>query len=87
MSKILRIVVVIVGTITLVLAKIATKISWFAILVLTILKLTSVLTIPWFAGLFSLGAISTGLFMFFGGIIVTVLSALVTINSAKSIED
>lgn len=52
---------------------------WLVTLVImTILKLTGVVLMPWFAGVFAAGAISTGLWMLFGGLIIIIISYIIT---------
>ena len=46
---------------------IAMKYWMIVLVIMTILKLTGVVAMPWFAGILSAGAISTGLWMLFGG--------------------
>jgi len=76
----------IIGIISMVGSALVMKFWAITIIVLSILKLTSVLNIPWFAGITSLGAISTGLWMLFGGLIVMILSYIITIISGLIIK-
>ena len=60
---------------------------WFiTIIIMTILKLTGVVMMTWFAGPLTAGAISTGLWMLFGGLIMMGISLVVTVIGAVLIE-
>jgi len=47
------------------------------LVVMTILKLLGVITVAWFAGPFTVGAVSTGLWMLVGGLIMLGTSIVV----------
>jgi len=48
------------------------------VVIMTILKLTGAVAMPWFAGPLTAGAISTGLFMLFGGLLFLGISMVIT---------
>jgi hypothetical protein len=56
------------------------------IVIMSILKLTGVIQILWFAGIFSAGAISTGLWMLFGGLVMMAISFVITAIGAAILD-
>jgi hypothetical protein len=60
---------------------------WLVTLVIiSILKITNLVAVPWFAGITTVGAISTGLWMLFGGLIMLFVSAIITAIGTTLIE-
>jgi hypothetical protein len=57
------------------------------LVIMTILKLTGAVAMPWFAGIFTAGAISTGLWMLFGGLIFMGISFGITAIGAALMDD
>jgi len=56
------------------------------IIIMSILKLTGLLVIPWFTSIFAAGAISTGLWMLFGGLILMGISFLIGVASVALLD-
>ena len=62
---------------------IATNIWFGSFIVLVLLKLTSLISIPWFASIFVLSAIGTPLWLLFGGVVLYLLGIAVLFLSAS----
>jgi len=73
----------IVGTIG---SLIALKFWAITLVIMSILKLTGAVVMPWFAGAFTAGAISTGLWMLFLGLVMVVVSMVVAAIGGALIE-
>ena len=86
MKKFSAIIMAIIGIISMIGSALVMRFWAITIIILSVLKLTAVLNIPWFAGITTLGAISTGLWMLFGGLIVMILSYIITIISGLIIK-
>jgi hypothetical protein len=65
------------GFLSVVGSAIAMRYSMITVVIMSILKITGVLVIPWFAGVFTAGAISTGIWMLFLGLIFMFIGFLV----------
>jgi hypothetical protein len=57
------------------------------LVIMIILKLTGAVAMPWFAGMFTAGAISTGLFMLFGGFVFMGISFIITAIGAALMDN
>ena len=77
----------IAGIIGIIGSAIAMRLWLLVTVIMVILKLTGVISIAWFAGPFTAGAISTGLFMLFGGLLMMGLSFIVTAIGATILEN
>ena len=75
------------GVLGMVGSAIAMRFWLITLVIMSILKLTGAVAMPWFAGIFSAGAISTGLWMLFGGLFFLLLSMLITAIAATFMED
>jgi len=66
------------GIIGIVCGAIATRYWLAVVIILSILKLTGLTIIPWFAGIFTLSAIGTGLWLLVIGLLGVILSGFIT---------
>jgi len=66
--NILKVILAFLFFIGMIISAAAVRLWAITLVVLSILKLTSILMIPWFAGLFTLSAIGTPLFMLILGL-------------------
>ena len=87
MKKVLGIVTTVAGIIGMVGSALSMRLWLITVAVMTMLKLTGVLVIPWFAGIFSAGAISTGLWMLLAGFIMLLISYSVAITGVYFMKD
>jgi len=76
----------IAGVIGMIGSGIAMRFWLITIVIMSILKLTGVIQILWFTGIFSAGAISTGLWMLFGGLVMMMISVIITAIGAALME-
>ena len=74
------------GLLSMLGAWIGLKFSWITIVVMCILNALGVIKVAWFAWAFTAGAITTGLWMFVGGMIMLALGALLTALGAAIID-
>jgi len=65
----------------------AVRFSVLTTIILSILNILGVITIAWFAGPFTAGAISTGIWMFVLGIICVVIGGIITAAGAAILDD
>jgi hypothetical protein len=75
------------GVIGIIVGSLCINISFLMILVMSIMKLTGALVIPWFTGIFSLGAISSGIWMFLFGVFVIGINTLISIPLSLKIDE
>jgi len=87
MKEIFGVFTGIAGILGIIGSAIAMRLWLLVTVILVILKLTGVVSIAWFAGPFTAGAISTGLFMLFGGLFMMGLSLMVTAISAAILDN
>jgi hypothetical protein len=66
---------------------IAMRFWLITVVIMVILKLTGVLVIPWFAGPFTAGAISTGLWILTIGLLFMVISFTIAALGIKVLDD
>jgi len=76
----------IAGVIGMIGSGIAMRFWLITIVIMSILKLTGVIALAWFAGPLTAGAISTGLFMLFGGLVMMMISVIITAIGAALME-
>ena len=74
LAVILSFLAVLVGIIWSIGLIIVTKIWLITLVLMSILKISGLITIPWFAGIFTPGAISTSLWLLLLGIIMIAIS-------------
>jgi len=86
MEKIAGIITILSGIIGTIGSALAIRFSGITIIVMTIIKLVYG-NIHWFAGIFSAGAISTGLWMLFGGLIIWVFSIMLEFLGTVIVEE
>ena len=87
MKAVLGIFTGIAGVLGIVGSVIAMRFWLITLVIMTILKLTGVVQMAWFAGMFTAGAISTGLWMLFGGLIFMGISFVITAIGAALIDN
>ena len=87
MQAVIGLITGIAGFLGIIGSAVAMRYWLVAIVIMTILKLTGVLTIAWFAGMFTAGAISTGLWMLFGGLGFMAISFVITAIGAGMMEN
>jgi len=86
MREIIGALIAVFGFIGIVGSTIATRLWAATVVVLSILKLTGLLIIPWFAGAFTVSAIGTGLWLLLGGLLGIFVSFVVTAIGALIVE-
>jgi len=83
MQAIIGMFTAVAGVIGVIGSLISLKFWWITMVVMTIVKLVGAGSYVWFAGPFTMGAISTGLWMLFGGLIMLGISFMIaTIGDA-----
>ena len=87
MKKILGIIIGITGLLGMIGSSIITRFWQITIVVMVILKLANAINVPWFAGIFEAGAISTGLWILAGGLFFVSISTISAIAGAVLLED
>jgi len=87
MQAIVGLVTGIAGVLGMIGSGIAMRFWLITLGLMTILKLTGVIVVPWFAGPLTAGAISTGLWMLFLGLIFMGLSFVITAFGAVLMQD
>jgi len=86
MKAIIGLITGIAGIIGIIGSVIAMRYWLLTVVIMTILKLTGVVLMPWFTGPLTVGAISTGLFMLLGGLVMMAISFAITAIAATLIE-
>jgi len=86
MQSFIGVIMAFFGVIGMIGSAIAINFWVITIVIMSILKITGVVMIPWFAGLFTAGAISTGLFMLVGGLFMIFISMGVTFIGGILVE-
>ena len=71
-------IILIINLINVVIGAIVYKFWLLTIFILSLLKITNIIVIPWFAGIGTISAIGTGLWMLGIGIVLMVLGGLGT---------
>jgi hypothetical protein len=74
MKRVLGLITAIAGLFGMIGSAIAIRFWGLTVVVMSILKLANITVMPWFAGPFTAGAISTGLWMFALGIVFLTFS-------------
>jgi hypothetical protein len=87
MKAVLGIITALAGFLGIIGSAIAIRYWLIVIVIMSILKLGGLVQMAWFAGIFSAGAISTGLFMLFGGLILIIISFFITAIGSAILED
>ena len=87
MKKFIGAFVAVMGIIGVVVSSLALTLPTASVVILSILKLTNLVQMDWFAGITELGAISTGLWILFIGIIVYFLSMIFVVLGKMVTDD
>lgn len=77
LKAILGILGIVGGVLGMIGGIIAVKFWALTLVVMSLLKLTGVIIVPWFGGLLTASAIGTALWMLFGGLVLIFLSFLI----------
>jgi hypothetical protein len=77
MQAIIGFITGVVGLFGMISSSIVMRYWLIVLIIMTILKLSGAVAMPWFAGPLTAGAISTGLFMLFGGLALMFISFII----------